>query len=315
MSTVLTQCSIFYGPMALSDSDLTNLVTSPSLSGVIYQARTLISELGRVNDEEFPRETRLVRDVFLCIAEHILDELQGMRKPDYPYVLTERQRSRVVSLAKILREYHSYIRYLLASSPRQSPPAVQAALVQLTERHFPKEYGEPICIVRPQWSYNLKSVQIAQILKTLPRSVLDPDKKLGVKRKESIFPALWAKRVRRLKDEGEEVLSEKAPTHIGVLSFAAIDTPDALLLPLLGHELAHFLAFSHPTPLHEEKPFRDSYQISEDEVKKVILEVTKKYPTPRDNRYWRLLDNLVSTCMRELLADLLAARMLGLSFS
>lgn len=300
--------------MPLSDSDLNSLVVSPSLGGVIYQARTLIDELKKINDEEFPRETLLVREVFLCLAEHILEELKGMSNPERPFELGPDDPTRIRSLAEILREFHSYIRYLWASSPRQSPPAVQTALVELTKLHFPKEHGDPVCIVRPQWTYNLKFVPLMQELKKIRRSVLDFHGRLGVQRTEQIISALWEKRLEKLRGAGKEPLAERAPEQIGVLSFAAIDTPDAFLLPLLGHELAHFLAYSPPRPLHKDPELMRATTISEDTVKTLIRDTTGKYPGPGEVKFWGILCNQTWTCLRELLADLIATRMLGLSF-
>jgi dCTP deaminase len=297
--------------MPLSDSDLLSLVSSPSLSGVIYQARTLIIELERINDEEFPHEACLIRDVFLCVAEHVLEELRELLNPAEPFNLPTESASRLRELARYVRNIHSYIRYLSASSARQSPPAVQDELVRLTKRHFPQEYGDPVCIVRPQWTYNLKCVPLSQELKKMSKENLDPANKLKLKSGDSVIQALWKKRL----EQGKKMLSKTAPSQIGVLSFASIDTPDALFIPLLGHELGHFIAFSRPIPFHEEPDLLESAQISEEKVREIIQDVTKKTPNPNETtRYHSTLCNQVWICLRELLADRLAARMLGFSF-
>jgi len=297
--------------MPLSDSDVERLVSSPSLSGAIYQTRTLINELERINNEEFPYEACLIRDVFLCIAEHILEELRALHDPGEPFELSLPDAAQVRSLAKYVGQIHSYIRYLSASSSRQSPPAVQQQLVKLTSRHFNSEYGDPVCIVRPQWTYNLKCVPLSQELKKIPKLVLDPLNKLKITSNDLLIQALWDKRV----GHGKEMVSNQAPTQIGVLSFASIDTPNAFCIPLLGHELGHFIAFSPPVPFHEDSRLLESAEISEDKVKEVIEDVTKKPANQYEaKRYYSLLSNLVWICLRELLADRLAARMLGLSF-
>src|SRR2546426_9289241 len=69
--------------------------------------------------------------------------------------------SRTSRLAEVLQELRSYVRYLRASSPVQTPPGIQVALSELTKLHFPSENGSPICLVRPQWKYNLACVYLA----------------------------------------------------------------------------------------------------------------------------------------------------------
>lgn len=300
--------------MPLKDSDLKSLMLWPSLRGVIYQATTLSAQLERINKEEFPPEACLVKDVFQCLAAYILDELVAIQKPSAPFEMDIDTATRIRSMAGYLRTIHSYIRYLTASSPRQSPPAVQNEIVRQTKRHFPKEYGNPICIVRPQWTYNLKCVPISEELKKLSKSALDPANKLSLKPGETVLSALWDKYLKKLRTEGKEVPTE-SPNQIGVLSFPSIDTPDTLLLPLLGHELGHFIAFAPPTPYHEDTDLLESAKISEDRVYEIIEEVTGKPAiTSEATRYYSILKLQVSICLRELLADRLAARMLGLSF-
>lgn len=297
------------------ETDLNRLATSLSLSGVIFQARNLIIQLNRINDEEYPREARLVRDVFLSIAKHILEQLRELHDPNNPFELDLEKSIRVQALAKYLRDLHSYIRYLSASSPRQSPPAVQTAIAELTTRCFPSQHGEPVCIVRPQWTYNLKCVPLSQELKKFQNHILDPHHKLPWKQGESILPALWEKHVQELRAEEKEVLGELAPTQIGILSFAAIDTTDALFLPLLGHELGHFIAFSPPNPYHEDPELLQSARITEDVVREAIESVTRKPANSAETaRYHLILRTQTLICLRELLADRIAARILGFSF-
>lgn len=296
--------------MPLSDADLNSLVVSPSLSGVIYQAHTLINELERINDEEFPHEACLIRDVFLCIVEHILEELRGLQNPIRPFDLGIEGAARTRALASYVRDIYSKIRYLTASSPRQSPPSIHDEIVRLTNRHFPKQHGDPVCVVRPQWTYNLKCVPLSHELKKMSNFTLDPANRLKVEPEQSIISVLWKN---WLRNRNKDIV--EAPRQIGILSFASIDTADALFIPLLGHELGHFIAFSPPTPYHEDSELLESANIREDDVKDVMSDVTRKpFNENEATRYHSLLRTRVEICLRELLADRLAARMLGLSF-
>lgn len=304
--------------MPLDDFSLTRLIASPSLSGVTYQASELVRELGRINDQEFPLQTRLVRDVLLSIAEHIHDEVQELYDPDNPLEPKgPSARSRILSLANLIHELYSFIRYLSASSPHQSPPAVQLALAQLTDLHFPKQHGSPVCVVRPQWKYNLKCVPLTPLLKEiLPRWVLDPNKKLA-KRKDELLPSLWKKRLAKQEEYGNKPLQEGLPGQIGILSFAAVDTPDAFYLPLLAHEMGHFIDFSPPKPNHRDPLLVTASEITKEQVRDVIENVLGKGKASDPGevgRIWNILCQQTQVCLRELLADLLATRMLGFSF-
>src|SRR5712692_627099 len=142
--------------MALDAAQIASLVVSPSLGGVTYQAASLLRQLARINDQEYLPDACKIKDVFECIAEHVLDELWAMHNPDQLFeALHDPDFSRTRALARILHELHSFLRYLWASSPRQSPPGIQSALKLLTKLHFPSPNGDPICLVRPQWKYNL----------------------------------------------------------------------------------------------------------------------------------------------------------------
>src|SRR5687767_9726237 len=115
------------------DERLRQFVSSPSVGAIAYQANVLVKLLNRISDEEFPREACVIREVLLCFAERGRDELfklydEFSKTASEP---TNAQAQRVRLLGELIRELYSYIRYLLATSPRQSPPALQEALNQL----------------------------------------------------------------------------------------------------------------------------------------------------------------------------------------
>src|SRR5258708_15348334 len=166
--------------MPLTTTQIQKLVPSPSVGGLAYYGHRLVQELLRIHDEEFPQQTCRLRDVFLCFAEYALEELWELYDPTNPAEPKGGGAgvARLHSLAKVTHELYSYIRYLLASSPRQAPPALQLALNELTNLYFLKKQGEPdpICVVRPQWKYNLKYVQLKQQLGNIvAASVFDPE--------------------------------------------------------------------------------------------------------------------------------------------
>ncbi len=160
--------------------------------------------------------------------------------------------------------------------------------------------------------YNLEYVPLTSRLeKIVAPSVLDPDGTLGISHTEEILIPWWHERREKLND-AEKVGSEP-PKHLAVLSFAGLDTGDSLCFPLLAHELGHFLAFSKPHP-DLIKEIAKTSEIRPEQVQTALTQLGLN-PTLDDilSRTKKLY-NQTSICLRELLADLLATRMMGFSF-
>src|SRR5258708_3118594 len=155
--------------MSLTKEQVRSLVDSTSVGSVAYQACALIRELERVNDEEFPIEAVRIRDVLICWPDFILGQLWKIHSAS-PLGATNAEAVRVRGFGRILHDLFSYIRYLTATAPRQAPPAIQAAINQLIALHFPSANGKPVCVIRPQWQYNLKYVPLTLYLRQLSAS-------------------------------------------------------------------------------------------------------------------------------------------------
>jgi hypothetical protein len=207
--------------MAPISEQLDKLISFPSLGATSYQACALVRELERINDWEYLPQACQIRDVFLCIIDYVATELCDLGNtaeahPDPPQSIFVRVRA----LSAVLHEIHAFIRYLRASSPRQSPPGIQVALEELTKIHFPPGNGNPVCLVRPQWKYNLTYVPLSWRLKELMKpSVLDPMKNLGAKD--------WREMLQRIWEKSSRTKSPSAvPLQLAILSFAGLDTHD-----------------------------------------------------------------------------------------
>jgi dCTP deaminase len=190
----------------------------------------------------------------------------------------------------------------------------EAALNQLLELHFPKTSGRAVCIIRPQWAYNLKYVSLSAALRDLiAPAVLDPNMSLPATTPDEIPSALWKWRLDQLPPEMRSAVSMEPPKHIAVLSFAGLDTHDALFYPILAHELGHFIDYSFNPALNLSPSIIAKTQIPFVEVVNVI---TAKAPAalPQAGEIWQIVVQRVATCVRELLADLLALRMIGFGF-
>jgi dCTP deaminase len=302
--------------MPLPPEQLGKMISSPSIGAVAYQASALIHELKRINKEEYLDEACQIRDVFLCIAEYIQEQLWDLKATASgpPGSVPESVFARSRALGHILHEIYSYIRYLWASSPRQSPPGIQVALAQLTQAYFPKPNGAALCLVRPQWHYNLTYVPMAWYLRNLLGvGVLDPKGTLGSKDSEDILRKLWTAWRQKLDKADEKCLTP--PTQLAILSFPGLDTEDTLLYPLLAHELGHFIDYSHDRPLYLRDDLKAKAEIKLDQVREVMEKTLGKQPEPQDvDANHKFLVGNVCIAIREILADLFATRMLGFAF-
>jgi hypothetical protein len=216
----------------------------------------------------------------------------------------------VVQLAKRLHDIYAYVRFLKASTPRQAPPAIQFALSELTRLHFPKTNGDPVCVVRPQWEYNFGQ----RSFKDLYNDVFSPaPDKIGQERPNSqtALVAAWkqwrAKSVRTPRSS----IPRRPPLQVGILSFPGLDTADTLLYPLLAHELAHFIASSYSSEPHKAAVKR----IEKRDYVRMYRQSHEKSP----GGLWLEMDlgklnERLDICMKEMLADFVAIRMMGFSF-
>jgi len=200
----------------LDELQTRRLITSPSLGAVTYQAQFLVHQLQCMNDEEYPtREAQRIRDVFLCLAEYLADQLAQLQsKHDLLPEGDDLLLLRVMHLAEMVEELYSYLRYIRASTPVQTLPGLQVALTQLTQLHFPGAADDYLCLVRPQWKYNLTCVLLTSHLRNqIPISVLDPEGDLGVDTPDALLSKLWVRRRDKLPKEKRGDLPATPPSR------------------------------------------------------------------------------------------------------
>jgi hypothetical protein len=304
--------------MPLDSTQIDVLVASPSLGTITYQAISLLRQLDRINSLEYLPEACNIKEMFECLAEHVLSELWAMRSPDQMFdAVGDADFSRTRALGRVLHQLHAFVRYLWASSPRQSPPGIQGAVNLLAELHFPTTNGTPVCLVRPQWKYNLTYVSMTAILKDkiLSLSDLDPNDSLGPDADSKLLE-LWKRHCAKITDEERRSkLGLEPPQQVAILSFAGLDTHDTLLYPLLAHELGHFIDFSFPAPLNVSASIASAAQIREEEVRQVLEQYLGSGVQARvvTANHKSIVDR-VFVAVREILADLLAARIMGLGY-
>ena len=306
--------------MSTDPLELEKFVYSPSASAVAYQACSLVEALEEITHEEYPPEACQIRDVLLSIACYVRDQLWIMNKSEEPDSIPKESKiQRVLSLGDIVQELYSYLRYLRASIPIQTPPSIQLALSQLTNLYYPsRKDNKPICLVRPQWKYNLTCVTITWDLKKILSKidVLDPEEELG----KGLTPlqfgtVLWKNYRNELPAEKQNKLPKKPPRQLATLSFAGLDTHDTLLYPLLAHELGHFIDFSDDPPYNIRDPIKKISAIKYSDVRNILKNYFDKADLDKNaHKYLYELNERTAVCIKEILADLLATRMLGLGF-
>jgi hypothetical protein len=292
-------------------------IGAPSISALAYQSRVLVDKLNGITREEYPKETCEVRNVFLSVAELLADELDTLRRVELENGLNDEDTDRATALGIIVHDLFSFLRYLRASAPELTPPGIQTAVTYFTRRYFPHENGAPVCVVRPQWSYNLRCVPITYEILNLLRPELAPNDNLRGPNAEKFLDYLW----KRTPMSTESIHSREdgtRPRQLGILSFAGLDTDDVLLYPLLAHEFAHFIDFSFgpPDALRMQGDLGDTEAAVIDELERVLEKHEGKKPDletlQREGK--KPLHETLQVTIRELLADVIAARMLGPAF-
>ena len=214
--------------------------------------------------------------------------------------LSKSDEPRVRALCRIVHALNAYIRYLQASDPLRTPPGVQQAISLLISTHGTdalKCAPENInVLVRPQWTYNLKYLDIIDQFGKDADCVLSVAFDLDAYETRDIIEVLWKEAYSsEAKEQRIPQIPEKMPEHIAVLSFAGLDRDDVLLYPLLAHELGHFLDFASES---KGGPF-------------TVSKTEQYFPTMKASRdanlrpeqYSSLVEK-IAICLREITADL-----------
>ena len=199
------------------------------LSASIYQASTLVTELTDLKcRNEYPKEARLISDVFLCFAEYLKDQLEAYFDPKDPQVPKGGSSAidRIRNLARAVQELYSYVRFIRSAEPNQTPASIGLAFGRLTRTYLQKHDEDALCLVRRQWRYNLDYISLNEALESLASpSVLNLAPEFDLS-SQTVIECLWARKYG---------VGRKPPGHLAVLSFAGLDTDDTLLYALLAH--------------------------------------------------------------------------------
>lgn len=302
--------------------------SSQTAEAIGRKVSVLAAELERFSDEEYPRETKLLRYVFDIILKFVSGLVEKARTEEPE---SERElRERLHVLGGVVNQLYAMTRYLRASDSVSSPPALQAVVRALVRTHSPRA-DRFLTIVRPQWKYNCKFVSVTWDLGVLlnKRSVLIPE---GVV--VHPIPHEDPREIRDMLNSGDvnKMLTAFAsaqdppgavdlslPDSISVLSLAGLDREDVLMYPMIAHEVAHMLSFQTP-PGSDHKHATHHSQVaaavmpSLADIERYARESNRDYRLARADVLRGDLNWTIVTCIRELLADLTAARMLGVGY-
>jgi len=292
----------------------------PSVGAMLYQCQVLRDTLRGLTSPKYPAEAVRIATVLDLLAERAEQRLVALMERSSAQRQADPYRSR--QLARIVHELYAYVRYLQAADPISSPPGVQTAFSMLVDAHVPPAVGcekeDIVALVRPQWEYNAKLVDLTGRLEARI-DIADLDENAAVfgdggDDMASFITERWGARHRDQKD------APKSPKRMAVLSFAGLDRDDVLLYPLLAHEVGHLIDFAYPDTvstnqrldLHAGLPTND--ELNTVLTKAGVPEELPLFRLQELARTRQRVNRLVENCLRELTADLLAVRMIGLPY-
>lgn len=282
-----------------------DIVARPPVDALAYQARELQDVIRPFLNRKDPPEAQQLARLLYAIASWLTEQLAQLSDQTTRQIGAE---SRALALARLVHALYEHVRYLRASAPSDSAPAVQDLVRVLAEQHAPPTAPQPFhCVLRPKSEYNFESYAASKWLELQADPLtLDPNNDLGVRTRAEILDALW-QRASRMEFNGNW---GAMPGFVGVLAFAGLDAEDILLMPLLAHELGH--AFDYGTPgIRPSTEIARKFAIQRSSVKQALPQGTD---VQEINDSTERVQELLECAIRETLADLLATKMLGLAF-
>jgi hypothetical protein len=105
-----------------------------SVGGLLYQAECLVERLSSFTSDDYPPQTLAIAQIFRLLAERSRSQLSKLDTP-VAAGLSLGEEGRARDIGNIVQTLHSYLRYLQASAPLQTPPGIQQAITTLIETH------------------------------------------------------------------------------------------------------------------------------------------------------------------------------------
>lgn len=301
-----------------------------SVAAIMYQNHRLLEKLVELADGsgQTPEVSRLAQ-LFYVLASRVHEILEQYRRAPSPLLSAETEV--VLSLAETTQVIHSWLRYFHTAQIQRCPEALQFVVSSLVRMFvvpaFRCKPEDVAVLVRPQWHYSVKFIDVLGLFASeIELHVLEAEQFMAVAndlderaRISLLITRIWNER--RAGESGDfnfSAFGGDAPRFPAILSFSSLDKDDALLYPLLAHEVGHLIDLCHPQGrVHQQgidsPPHRPAAagaaapgQTESDTEKSPRVDVLA--------RESRADEELLSICLAEVAADLIATRMLGPSY-
>jgi len=275
----------------------------PSLFySVGVRIETLTERLNNLSLEKFPTESgeKLV-DLFFKGAKRLFELLEKNSK-DWLDGTRDRE-----SLEAVVRQIgnstailYSFLEYIEAFCFEKTRAEVILPFELLMKEHFPESKND-IFIFYPQWEFNFSYRNLKSELK---------------------------KRLFLITQEEADDFFKDTPGRIAIISFPALERDNILALVVLAHELAHYFDRDPISPSQQISNSQDALDLISIPDAKVRnwIEVSKRLDPPpasvppllaeidHSSRIMRKLQLSIPYWLRELTADISAARYFGIGF-
>jgi len=263
------------------------------------KAKRAQSDLEEYRDQSFPTDTvRTIIDWLIQVlgllrnrAEVILEEIPTSYRPaDYE--------DEIRTIGQFIMSIHSWGRYFLTARVEAKPfgMAIATAFENLVLSNFSVKSAQPRCIIRSQWNYNFKHIPLGHQLRELSK--------------------------KQMLVLGMNKLMDKIPSDIAVISYPSLESQNALVYPILAHEVGHFLDGIHNISGSIMSSFPSWNEILQQLMD--LLPLKDRDNAMKGKRGLRILETLgrelrdilewIRGWLAEITSDLIAVRLLGPAF-
>ncbi|MFQ5823791.1 MAG: dCTP deaminase [bacterium] len=259
-----------------------------------YKASQLKARIESLHGQEYASvKPQKLCELLLDIVHILVEELDYLHQQ---WLIGEKGKSgierQVRRIADSIAVLHSFLRFIEAARPEKTLYQMVIPLELLVADIAPHSKDD-LMLIRPQWKYNFKYLDLAVELRKLP--ILNPE---AYKRLEKSF--------------------------IPIISFPGLEKENIFALTILAHEIGHYLDLSRGTDssISLSKATLSAITIPEAKVKEWIESAEKARYLPESippilrkdilgNEINSRLIKKIPIWLRELTADIIGVRLLG----
>lgn len=245
------------------------------LRSSLSHCELLQGELKGITAPSFSAQATFIARQLSLLVEHVAGVLQAQHSKRHSGGRLERARK----IDHLLRRVHLLARGLRQSHPSDCPPTAQFFVDSLLDHFLPHLKEQQSILVSATQTYRWGCLDVWRFLE----ESLDVSDLLAEGPQESAAPGDPPTLQELL-----GVMAGRPPPRCAILGLAQLDAPDPLLFPLLAHELGHLEAF------HRDPAWTRALLAGRGESKRI--------------------QKFASFCAQELLCDLIASRMMGITY-